>query len=153
MRYLTDPAPLRFAIHVLALCIGHGDTLYTPRNWIDPTVAGKVRCEFEWSYDELCQLLSAADPEEYTRGGLGQDIAVLVGAGWAPDVTSQLEDVAKRADISASWPALMMLITAAAEDGLSEFDRLVPQSPALRADPTAKELRHVLVEHGSATMW
>ena len=153
LRYLTDPTPLRFAIHVLALCIGHGDTFYTPRNWIDPAVASRARCEFTWSYDELCQLLSAADAEEYERGGLGQDVAVLVGAGWAPDVTWQLEDVVKRADISAAWPALMMLVTSAAEDGLELFDHLVPRSPALRTDPAAQELRHVLAEHGSVTMW
>jgi len=54
LRYLRDPTPPRFAIHVLALCIGHGDTLYTSRTWIAPTVASRVRREFSWSYDELC---------------------------------------------------------------------------------------------------
>jgi Domain of unknown function (DUF4365) len=153
LRYLHDPGPLGFAIHVLALCIGHGDTFYTARTWIDPAVAARVRREFSWSYDEVCQLLSAAEPDEYCRGGLGQDVAVLVGSGWAPDVEHQLERVVRKADLSAALPALMMLVADAYEDGLAVFDRLVSSSRALRTDPTARELRSVLVEHGYVTMW
>jgi hypothetical protein len=153
LRYLRDPAPLRFAIHVLALCIGHGDTFYTSRNWIAPAVAKRVRREFSWSYDELCQLLSAADPEEYVRGGLGQDVAVLVGDGWAPDVERQLENVILNADLSAAWPALMLLIADARGDALETYDRLVPCSRTLPTDPAVQELRIVLVEFGSVGMW
>jgi hypothetical protein len=153
LRYLHDPRPLRLAIHLLALCIGHGDTFYTPQNWIDRSVAGRVASEFLWTYDELCQLLSAAESDEYERGRLGQDVAVLVGAGWAPDVEAQLREVAIRAHWEAAWPALMMLVADAYADGLEVFDDLVPRSRSLRGQPAVQELRTVLAGHGYVALW
>jgi Domain of unknown function (DUF4365) len=153
LRYLRDPVPLGFAIHVLALCIGHGDTFYTPRNWISPNVAGRVRQSFTWSYEETCQILAAAESEEYVRGGLGQDAAVLACDGWAPDIEERLTEVVLKADLNAAWPALMLLVTGTHDDALVLFDRVVPRSRSLRSDPTAAELRTVLVEHGGLSMW
>jgi Domain of unknown function (DUF4365) len=153
LRYLCDPAPLGFAIHVLALCIGHGDTFYTPRNWISRDVASRVRQSFTWSYEETCKILAAAEPDEYVRGGLGQDAAVLACDGWAPDIEERLAEVVLKAELSAAWPALMLLLSGTHDDALALFDRLVPLSRSLRSDPAATELRAVLVEHGELSMW
>ncbi len=153
LRYFSDPRPLRLAIHVLALCKGHGDIFWSARNWLPSEIRGRITAEMTWSYEELCKLLAAAAPEEYSRGGLGQDVAAIIGAGWAPDVEHQLADVARRAPFDAAWPALMLLVTQAGEDGLDVFDKVVPQSSSLAGLAVVAELRTVLVQCGYATMW
>jgi hypothetical protein len=153
LRYISDPRPLRLAIQILALCAGHGDIFWSARNWIPAEIRARVVAEMEWSYDELCKLLAAADHEEYSRGGLGQDVAAIVGAGWAPDVENQLVEVARRASFDVAWPALMLLITQAGEDGLEVFDDVVPQSRSLASEAVVAELRSILLEYGFATLW
>jgi hypothetical protein len=153
LRYLRDRQPLRAAIHVLALCVGHGDIFWHAGNWIDDSIRAQVRSELTWSYDELVQLLSAADAEEYARGGRGEDIAAVIGNATGPDAPSRLEDVAIHAPHEAAWPALMLLVSDAAEDGLALFNRLVPQSSTLRSEPHVVELGVVLSEFGYAWLW
>lgn len=153
VRYFSDPRPLRLAIQILALCAGHGDIFWRTRNWLPSEIRRRVAAEMTWSYEELCKLLAAADHEEYSRGGLGQDIAAIVGAGWAPDVEHQLADVARRAPFDAAWPALMLLVTHAGEAGLDVFDNVVSQSSSLAGQAVVAELRTVLVQYGYATMW
>jgi hypothetical protein len=134
----SDPRPLRLAIEILALCAGRGDIFWSARNWVPSEIRGRVVAEMNWSYEELCKLLAAADHEEYSRGGLGQDIAAIVGAGWAPDVEHQLADVARRAPFDVAWPALMLLITRAGEDGLDVFDDVMPKSRSLASKPSLR---------------
>jgi hypothetical protein len=153
LRYLSDPRPLRLAIHVFALCVGHGDIFWSARNWLPSEIRGRVVAEMDWSYDELRKLLGAADPEEYSRGGRGQDIAAIVSAGWAPDVEDHLASVARRAPFDVAWPALMLLVTQAGEDGLAVVDSVVPGSRSLAGEGVVAELRSILLEHGWTTMW
>lgn len=153
LRYISEPPSLRLAIHILALCRGHGDIFWSASNWIPSGIRARVVAEMDWTYEELCKLLGAAEPDEYVRGGLGQDVAAIVGAGWAPDVESQLEDVARQASFDAAWPALMLLVTHAGDQGLEVWDRVVPHSRALAGEPVVSELRTTLLEHGWASMW
>lgn len=153
--YLADEA-LAQAVRVLTLALprAHGDIWWTPHNWIDPEVRARMSSELsQWNLQEAIRLLSFPDGDEWTRGGLGQDIAALVGSGWGPDVTRLLEDVAMRASLDAAWPALMLLVDAAGDDGPEVFDSVVPQSAALRTSTVVKELGSVLAEHGSACLW
>ncbi|MGH3008511.1 MAG: DUF4365 domain-containing protein [Gaiellaceae bacterium] len=153
LRYISDPAPLRLAIHILALCCGHEDIFWSARNWIPSEIRARVVAEMDWSYDELCKLLGAAEPDEYVRGGVGRDVAAIVGTGWAPDVENELIDVARRASIDAAWPALMLLVTQAGDQGLEILDSAVSRSRALAGEPAVAELRSTLLQHGRASMW
>jgi Domain of unknown function (DUF4365) len=152
LRYLSD-RPLRYAIHVLTLCVGHGDVFWHAGNWIDESIRAAVRPELSWTDDELVLLLSAPEPDEYGRGGLGQDVAALVDHSWAPDVNHALERIVMNAGHDAAWPALMLLVSDAGEEGLVLFDRLVPSSPALRNEEHVAELRRVLVDYGYTYLW
>ncbi|MGH2911966.1 MAG: hypothetical protein ACRDJ3_05775 [Solirubrobacteraceae bacterium] len=152
LRYLSEQEPLRLAIGVLTLCVGHGDIFWTPMNWIEPRIADRVRESFDWSYDELCRLLAAAEPEEYERGSLGQNVHALVSSSDSARV-ARLEDVVLKAPKASAWPALMVLVHDTGERALPLYDRLVPRSAALHDDPAVAELRTVLVDHGSVSMY
>lgn len=148
LRLIGDRRALRYAIHVLTLCVGHGDIFWHAGNWIDESVCDRVKETFHWSFDELVMLLSAADADEYDRGSVGEDIAALVGAS-----NAGLEEVVFHAEHDAAWPALMLLVSDAGEDGLEVFERLVPRSRTLHDEPHVNELHTVLLEFGSAWLW
>ncbi len=152
LRFISDRETLRLAVSVLTLCVGHGDIFWHAGNWIEQRVREAVRESFHWSYEELCQLLTAADPEEYGRGGLGQSVHAVVWP-FGLKVPAYLEEVVLKAPKEAAWPALMMLVEGAGDDALAVFDRLAPGSAALRDEQVVGELRLVLVEHGYASMY
>jgi len=155
LAYLGDDA-LAQAIRFLnvALVHGHGDIYWNASNWIDDEVRRQVSRELmEWSVPEAARMLALPDGEEWSRGGLGQDVAALIGSGWGPDVQHLLEQVAVHQPFASAWPALMLLVNAAGDDGQEAFDSVVPRSPALRSSTLVSELASVLAEHGSAYLW
>jgi len=94
--FLGDDA-LAQAVRLLTLALvrPHGDIYWTADNWIDGRVRARVSQELaEWSVPEAARLLALPDGEEWSRGGLGQDVAALIGSGWHPDVERLLEEVA-----------------------------------------------------------
>ncbi len=114
----------------------------------------RVSREFaEWTLPEAARLLALPGGEEWSRGGLGQDVAALISCGWHPDVERLLETVATTQSFEAAWPALMLLVDAAGDEGPKTFAEIVPRSPALRASDLVAELGSVLHEHGSACLW
>jgi Domain of unknown function (DUF4365) len=152
LRYMPDRETLRHAISVLTLCVPHPDIMWHAGNWIEERVRKAVRDTFDWSYEELCQLLSAADLEEYERGGVGQSVHAVVWP-FGARVPTHLEEVVLQAPREAAWPALMMLVEGAGDDALAVFDRLAPGSAALRGEPLVGELRLILREHGYVSMY
>jgi len=152
VRYLVDRESLRLAVSVLTLCVGHGDIFWHAGNWLAQEVRDTVRASFDWSYDELCQLLISADPEEYERGGMGQNVYAVVWPGGMA-AREGLEDVVLRAPLESAWPALMMLVDNAGEDALDLYDRLIPSSQSLQEEPAVRELRLILVDHGYVSMY
>jgi hypothetical protein len=138
----------------LALVYGHGDIHWNPSNWIDDGVRHRVSRELtEWTVAEATRMLALPEGDEWCRGGLGQDVAALIGSGWAPDVQHLLEQIAIDQPFASAWPALMLLVNSAGNDGQEAFDCVVPRSPALRSSPLVAELGAVLAEHGSAYLW
>ena len=101
----------------------------------------------------MTRLLALPEPEEWSRGGLGQDVAALIGSGWVLDVERLLETVATTQPFQVSWPALTLLVNTAGENGPKTFAEIVPRSPALRSSELVGELGSVLREHGSAYLW
>jgi Domain of unknown function (DUF4365) len=152
LRYMSDRETLRLAISVLTLCVPHPDILRHAGNWIEERVRKEVRDAFDWSYQELCQLLSAADPEEYERGGVGQSVHAVVWPFGAP-VPTHLKEVVLQAPREAALPALMMLVEGEGDDALAVLDRLAPGSAALKGEPLVQELRLVLGEHDYVSMY
>jgi hypothetical protein len=155
LMHLADDA-LAHAITMLTLALlrSHGDIAWTPDNWIDSAVRTRVARELsEWKVAEAARLLALPDGDDWSRGGLGQDVAALIGSGWHPDVEHLLEQVALTQPLDAAWPALMLLVTAAGDDGQEAFDRVVARSPVLRGSSPVGELGSVLAEHGSAYLW
>jgi hypothetical protein len=96
--------------------------------------------------------LESADPEEYQRGGMGQNVHAVV---WPPGTNSRegLEEVVLRAPVEAAWAALAMIIEDAGEDALNVYDRLVPRSRSLRDVPMTHELREILLAFRSTSMY
>lgn len=152
---LSDPALVE-AVRTLtlALVVSHGDIYWHAGNWIDDRVRARVSQELaDWTLPEATRLLALPEPEEWSRGGLGQDVAALIGSGWGPDVERLLETVARMQPFAAAWPALTLLVSAAGENGPETFAEIVPRSPALRSSELVAELGSVLHEHGSAYLW
>jgi len=152
VRYL-DAQVLPLAIQILTLCVGHGDISWSPQNWIDEAVKAQVRSRLDWSYEDTCLLLAAPQDDEWRRGGLGQDVAALVGHGWAPDVSRLLERIAVDTPAESAWPAVMLLVEHHGESALSLLESLVERSAVLRAHPMIGDLRAGLREHGYLSLW
>lgn len=129
------------------------DIFWHSLNWIDNEIRQQVRPHFDWTPKELCHLLSASGPEEWTRGGLGQDVTAIVCATWGREIERSLEQVALEADEDAAWPALMLLVTSSGRDQLETIDRLVPRARTLGASAMVHELRATVAEHGYVSMW
>lgn len=142
---LTDlsPAAQGAAVDVLGMCAGHGDVLWHADNWIESEVQARVRESFHWSYGELVMLLSIPGQEEWRRGGRGQSVASLVAAQWKLN-RPLLEEIARREEIEAAWPALKLLISYADRTALAIFERVVSRSASLAGDPFVAELGALL---------
>jgi hypothetical protein len=84
LRYMRDRAALAPAIRVLTLTVGHGDVFWTADNWLPDAVCEVVRGELRWSVAEAEQLIAVTEPEEWCRGGLGQDVHALLDADATP---------------------------------------------------------------------
>lgn len=154
LRYLDAPEALRPAIHFLALCVGHGDIAWSAANWLDDRIRSHVRNHFDWSDEEYRKLLAAPDPEEWSRGGLGQDVAALVCSGWGPDVEKALQRVAVGSNEDAASAALMLLISGIeGSDAIAVLDSLEPKLRALKGSTWVSELRACITEHGSVSLW
>lgn len=153
LMFLGDRA-LVVAVRILTLACGHGDIYWHPGNWLDAHVRARVSREFgEWTVPEAARLLALPGDDEWARGHLGQDVAALVTCGWHPDVEHLLETVATTQPFKAAWPALLLLVDAAGEEGSDTFADIVHRSPALRGSTLVAELGSVLNEHGSACLW
>jgi hypothetical protein len=142
---LTDlsPAAKVAAVDVLGMCAGHGDVIWNATNWIESDVQARVRESFHWTYDELVVLLSLPDPEEWHRGGRGQSVAALVAARWN-DNRRLLEEIGRREELQAAWPALMLLVTYTDRGALAIFERVVNRSHSLPSEPVVVELHAIL---------
>ncbi len=151
--HLRDPVVLRPAIHFLTLSVGHMDIFWHSLNWIDEEIRQQVRPHLDWNAKELAHLLTAPGPEEWTRGGLGQDVTAIVCANWGPEIERSLEQVALEADEGAAWPALMLLVTSSGRDQLETIDCLAPRAGTLGASAMIHDLRATVAESGYVSMW
>jgi hypothetical protein len=152
LRYFRDRSSLRLAIHVLALTIGHGDIFWHAGNWLPRATCEAVPPELRWTWHEAEQLIGATAPEEWDRGGLGQDVSVLLDAD--PDITDLLESLwVRTSDVDVALRTLLILVSAAGEDGLNAYDRLIAKRPDLMEDDYVFELRHHLADVGFVSMW
>jgi hypothetical protein len=152
LRYMRDRAALAPAIRVLTLTVGHGDVFWTADNWLPEAVCDVVRGELRWSVAEAEQLIAVTEPEEWCRGGLGQDVHALLDAD--PNVNTAIERVyITTADDEVAYRCMLILIDAARHSGLDEWTRLVEVRPAIATDDFTIELRRLLEEFGVFTLW
>jgi hypothetical protein len=148
-----EDAPFAAAVAVLALCAGHGDIYWSSTIWLEENVRARVRRSMNWTYRELVRLLAAPEPDDWQRGGQGQNVAALVECDWGPQRRNMLKTIVLREDERSAWPALMLLVTHADTSALELYERLVPASRSLRGHPAAIELGAVLRTHGYASLW
>jgi len=152
LRYMRDRAALAPAIQVLTLTVGHGDIFWTADNWLPEAVRDAVRGELRWSAAEAEQLMAVTEPEEWCRGGLGQDVHALLDAD--PNVNRTIERVyITTTDNEVAYRCMLILIDAAGPDGLAEWTRLVECRPGIATDDFTIELRRLLEEFGVFTLW
>lgn len=152
LRYLRDRAALAPAIHALTLTVGHGDIFWTERNWLPKPVCDAVRAELRWSPGEVEQLIAVTEPDDWWRGGLGQDVHALLDAD--PSVNSAIEYVyVTTQNDEVAYRCMLILIDGARHDGLAEWTRLIDRRPALATDDFAIELRRLLEEFSVFTLW
>ena len=69
---------LRRAICLLSHAGSHPDILWTPHNWIPPSVAEQALPSFVWSAEEIAHMLRVIEEEEWGRGTVGQCCDVLL---------------------------------------------------------------------------
>ena len=129
------------------------DIFWHSLNWIDEEIRQQVRPHLDWNAKELAHLLTAPGPEEWTRGGLGQDVTAIVCANWGPEIERSLEQVALEGDEGAAWPALMLLVTSSGRDQLETIDCLAPRAGTLGEPAMIHDLRATVAESGYVSMW
>jgi hypothetical protein len=141
------------AVDVLTLCAGHGDILWSHQNWLDESVRARVRRSMNWTYPELVRLLSDPEPDDWQRGGYGQNVAALVECGWDAERERMVERIVMNEDEQAAWPALMLLVHRADTGALPLYERIVPHSQTLGEHMATVELGSVLRDHGVVSIW
>jgi hypothetical protein len=153
LRWLTDLNALWGAIQVLSFATPHPDIGWASDTWLPDEIKTPVVNSFRWSEEEVALLLSAPAGDMWERGDLGIAVFMLLTAD--PEIEPMLERVATNhaRDEDVAWPAVMVRVHLAGEDGLAVLDQLLGSAPNLAAIPTVTELRGTLQEHGHVSIW
>jgi hypothetical protein len=151
LRYMHDHAVLVPAIRILTLTVGHGDIFWTPDNWLSKPICDAVRRELRWSAAEVEQLITVAEFDGWSRGGLGEDVHALLDAD--PNVSVAIERASITTPNDEVALRCMLILIDAAQDALAEMTRLIELRPTLAADELAVELRRQLLEDNFFRLW
>ena len=152
LRWLADVDATWPAIYVLSLVTAHPDLVSGTTNWLEPRVRDEVSKTFTWSVEETELLVRAPAFGMWARGELGQGVYYLLACD--PDIAQKLEAVIIFTDHpEVRFQAARVRVAMAGADGLSVFDRLTNDTPALAADEMWTGLRGPLAEQGRAPLF
>jgi hypothetical protein len=150
--WLADVDATWPAIQILSLATPHPDIFWTPATRLPEAVRLEVRETFRWTTGEVELLLAAPAPSMWQRGGLGQDVYMLLTAD--PDHEAKLETVAaSTADEQITTQATLVRVALAGDDGIAILRRIVAQAPSLERNPLIAELASTLRDHGSVSLF
>lgn len=144
----------RLALHALGHITSHPDIFWTDKNWIPQSVKTKVRPFLRWSYYEVISILGAVELEEYSRGGLGLTAFMLLTED--PSINETLDDVICKLSSNCNdtfHAAIMLRLYLAGDESISVFLRLVRESPSLIDEPLMKEVKEILDDYGSISVF
>jgi hypothetical protein len=154
MLFHLDRAILQIGIVALAHLTPHPDIFWGQKNWFPPQVKDQVNPHLRWSEDEVEKFIALVPAEEWVRGGMGQDIYMLLLED--PEIDKKLECAAKSLidkNFEAARLAVYLLLHRAGSEGQVYLEQFIKQMPALYNDPLMREIRHDLREHGSVSFW
>lgn len=154
MLFHLDFTVLPTGIVALAHLTPHPDILWGDKNWFPKRVKDQVKPYLNWTQDEVSKFLSLVPLEEWERGGMGQNIYMLLLED--PEVERKLEIAANHLideDFDSARLAVYLLVDRAGPEGLDRLEQLTKHMPALDDDPLIREIRNDLREHGSVSFW
>ncbi|MGK5071045.1 DUF4365 domain-containing protein [Janthinobacterium sp. RT4P48] len=144
----------RLALHALGHLTSHPDIFWTDNNWIPSFIKTRVQPFLRWSSYEVISILQVVELEEYSRGSLGLTAFMLLTAD--PSIEKTLDEVISmlKSSCDDTFHAAVMLRLYLAEEGAeSVFLRLVRESPWLMDEPLMQEVKGILDDHGSITIF
>jgi hypothetical protein len=153
LRWLTDLRAVWSAIQVLSFATQHPDIPWTADTWLPDEVKARVVESFKWTAEEVGLLLAAPTGDMWARGDLGMAVFMLLTAD--PGIVALLGRVAinNADDEDVAWPAVMVRVHLAGEDGPAVIDRLLEEAGELATISAVRELHSTLREHGHVSMW
>lgn len=157
LRYLLfqlHESTFRGGARVLAHLTSHPDIFWTEANWIPQSVRAEVLPHFVWSSDEIVRLLSAAETEEWARGGFGQDLFMLLiqDSGLDPKLEKAVIQLAKFND-QLSQNAMHLLISRADDTAAELLNHMVDLIPSMKNTEMVQWMREMLREEGCVHFW
>jgi hypothetical protein len=144
----------RLALTILAHATPHPDIPWSENNWVPETMKDALRQHFRWRVGEIITLLTRVDWTEWERGGMGQNVHMLLRQD--PKIEAKAERAAYRAmqtgNEEAAWGALYLSVAWAGEDGKQKYESMLAREPRFRGLQLAGELEWMLGEFGFATL-
>lgn len=154
MLFQLAPEVVAFGIYVLTHLTHHPDIFWTENNWITSEVRDRVFPHLNWSIDEVVQLLTTADLEQWCRGQLGQHIYMLLVQDL--DIDEKLLKAVEclcEEKYQFAVLTLQILVSRAGEDGITCLAKVLAKVPMLREDPLVKDMNQILSDFGSIEIW
>ena len=159
LRYLifqVHESTFRRGVRALAHLTSHPDIYWTDANWIPSSVRANVLPHFVWSGEEILRLLSAAATEEWTRGGFGQDLFMLLiqDPGLDPKLEKAAVQLAKSdADPDLCLNAMHLLISRADDSAGELLNHMVNLIPSMKNTEMVQWMKEMLREEGCVLFW
>jgi Domain of unknown function (DUF4365) len=145
----------RLALTVIAHATPHPDIMWSDSNWVPETMKAALRHHLRWRVGEIVALLTRVAWSEWERGGMGQNVHMLLRQD--PDIEAKAERAAYRAmqdgNEEAAWAALYLSVAWAGENGREKYQSMIRREPRFRGLQLAGELEWALGEFGYATLY
>ena len=144
----------RLALSILAHATPHPDIIWCESNWVSDKMNPEIQRHFRWRVSEIISLLARVDWSEWERGGMGQNVYMLLTQD--PKIEAKVEQAAylalRAGKEDAAWAALYLSVAWAGNNGKQKYESMLTREPRFRDLQLASELEWALGEFGYATL-
>lgn len=149
-----DREATQAAIWVLGHATSHPDIFFHKDNWIPTDKAKIIQTSFRWSENEINQMISAIEVDEWGRGTLGQSLDMLLQLD--PDILDKLRYVIGSLIRYQKIDHAVRAVTIAlsySSDARVELKNMLKLYPSLAQEEWIIELRQYLNEFGFFSLY
>jgi hypothetical protein len=152
---MIHPANWSLAIRLLAHVTLHPDIFWHQNNWIPEEVCQQAVARLRWSEQEIAMLINSVDPEQWQRGGSGQDVYSILCAD--PDIKKKMGQVAVQAlaqgDEELAFWAMYLVIYWARSHGMEMYQGFLSINSEFGRLPLSGELTSILQSRGRVALF